>query len=240
MPRLPGLYVTDCEVRGWEGIEYTDALVQIGENQALWIGGFLESQREKQSMILTRVYDPVSDAMVIETEHIECPMSYSTNSFSVVRMGDKVYVLGGTDMRIAECINRVWVLDLGSREWECIGDRRTKQREIDNGTWIPAMIEQLAFVCGDTLYVAGFDSDTYPGSLFSYVPDNGGDQWHEISNSHWDDIGEWVSIALSEGSLEVEYVCMLAEGVAISVDQGGTLMVMDVVLPGGDDSVTRD
>ncbi|GCA65009.1 hypothetical protein KIPB_016001, partial [Kipferlia bialata] len=33
MPRLPGLYEADCEVRGWENIDYTDALVQIGENQ---------------------------------------------------------------------------------------------------------------------------------------------------------------------------------------------------------------
>ncbi|GCA62458.1 hypothetical protein KIPB_003639, partial [Kipferlia bialata] len=52
MPRPPGLYVSDCEVRGWERIGYTDALVQIGENQALWIGGFQKSAREKQSVIL--------------------------------------------------------------------------------------------------------------------------------------------------------------------------------------------
>ncbi|GIQ82489.1 hypothetical protein KIPB_003640 [Kipferlia bialata] len=126
---------------------------------------------KKRCMIITRVYDPVSDAMVIETEHIECPMSYSANSFSVARLRDKVYVIGGCDNMMMEYLADVWVLDLVSREWHCLGDNEGKEDEISDGTWIPAFLDQVAFVADDTLYVLGIRENPYGPCMYVFVPE---------------------------------------------------------------------
>ncbi|GIQ85304.1 hypothetical protein KIPB_006947 [Kipferlia bialata] len=130
---------------------------------------------------MLRVYDPVTHAMVLETEQIECPLtkeSHPSNSFDTVRLRDKVYVVGGSQELRNQYFVCVWSFDIATRKWAFQGFNSDK----------PGLVQETVFVYEDNLYVTGTRKSPFRMLMYAYDPEREGGAGGEREDGfagHW-------------------------------------------------------